>query len=284
MHDKKSERISRLYTIPMALTAIFFVVIPLIYVVILSFMTRDETFGVKAIFTLENYKRLLDPMYIKIFADSFSLAALTTVLSLLIGYPFGYFMSRSSKRMKLVLTLLVIVPFWTNALIRIYGWNILLAANGPINSALKALGIIKRPLKLLYTQGAVLVGMVYSLIPFMILPIFNTVDKVDWSYVEAARDLGAKPARAFLTIVLPLTVPGILAGCLLVFVPSVGLFFISDLMGGSMNALIGNVIRDQVLKSRDWAFGAALSVALMAATSVVMFVYRKAGGGDLGVY
>jgi spermidine/putrescine transport system permease protein len=195
-------------------------------------------------------------------------------------------MARTSGRIRKLLLLLVIVPFWTNALVRIYGWRILMMGNGPINSVLMALGLIASPLKMMNTRGAVLLGMVYGLLPFMILPVYSSAQKLDRRLLSAARDLGAKPWRAFLTIELPLTLPGLLTGCVLVFVPSMALFFISDLLGGRGDILVGNLVRDQLLKSRDWPFAAALSVVLLAITCTIMFIYRRLGGksSDMAVF
>ena len=268
----------------MLLVALLFVAVPLVYVLALSFMQRGELLGVTDQYTLGNYARMFDARYAQVLLDSLRLAVNTTVLTLLIGYPFGYYMARTTPKWRGILMLLVIVPFWTNALVRVYGWKILLMANGPINTLLLHLGVIQRPLKLLFTDGAVLLGMVYSLLPFMVLPTYSSVEKMDWHCEEAARDLGAGPWRAFLTVTLPLTLPGVMAGCVLVFVPSMGLFFISDLMGGAQTTLMGNLIRDQLMKARDWPFGAALSVALLAVTSLVLWLYRRAGGKDLGVF
>ena len=212
------------------------------------------------------------------FWNTIVLGIKTTVLCVLIGYPFGYYMGRASKKWRTILMLLVIVPFWTNALIRVYGWRILLVGNGPINTALMALGLIDKPLKLLNTHGAMLLGMVYALLPFMILPTYSSVEKMDWSLVDAGRDMGANPAKTFLTVTLPLTAPGLLTGCVLVFVPSLALFFMADLMGGTGDIVIGNLVHDQLLKSRDWPFAAALSVVLLAITCLIMFIYRKLGG------
>ncbi len=270
--------------LPMALFALLFVVLPLLYVVGISFLQRGEIFGVTGQITLNNYARMFDARYAQVLADSVKLALSTTALTLLIGYPFGYYMARATPRWRSILMLLVIVPFWTNALVRLYGWRILLMANGPINSTLMALGLIQKPLKLLYNYGAMLLGMVYSLLPFMILPAYSAVEKMDWQCESAARDLGAGPWRAFFTVTLPLTLPGVMAGCVLVFVPSMGLFFISDLMGGAQVTVMGNLIQDQLIKARDWPFGAALSVALLAVTTLILWVYRRAGGKDLGVF
>lgn len=264
---------------PMAIWTALFVVAVLGYVIYLSFCTRAETgLGATAQFTLDNYLRLLNPSYLKVLANSLKLAALTTGICLLIGYPFGYLMAKASPRRRTTLMLLVIVPFWTNALVRVYGWRILLMGDGPINVFLQALGLIDAPIKMLNTFGAVVLGMVYALLPFMILPTYSSVEKMDWTLVEAGRDMGASRLRAFATVTLPLTAPGILAGCVLTFVPSIGLFFMSDLLGGANDVFLGNLINDQLLKSRDWPFAAALAVVMMLLTGVFLYLYRRAGG------
>lgn len=182
--------------------------------------------------------------------------------------------------------LLVIVPFWTNALVRIYGWKILLMGNGPVNDLLMALHLTDKPLKLLNTYGAVLLGMVYALIPFVILPVYSSVEKMDWSLVAAARDMGAGPMRAFVTVTLPLTAPGAMAGVVLTFVPAIGLFFISDLLGGATDMYAGNLVRDQMLKARDLPFAAAVSVVLLILTLLILRLYRRFGGdsGDMTLF
>ena len=265
--------------LPMYLWSLAFVFVALLYVIGLSFLTRGETVGVTAEITFSNYLRLASPEYFKVFGKSFKLAALTTVLCVLIGYPFGYLMARLSSIARSVVMLLIIVPFWTNALIRIYGWRILLMGNGPINNFLLSVGLISKPLKLLYTDGAVLLGMVYALIPFMILPTFNTVDKLDFSVVEAARDLGASKLYAFFTVTVPLTIAGLMAGCVLVFIPSMGLFFLNDLLGGSKTVLAGGLIQ-QLINSRDLPMAAALSVLMLTITGIVISVYRRVGSAD----
>ena len=275
----QKDRASFLLSAPMIVWTMLFVGATIAYIVALSFLKRDpDGYGVVMQFTLENYAKLLNANYAKVFWNTIILGIKTTVLCVLIGYPFGYFMGRASKKWRTILMLLVIVPFWTNALIRVYGWRILLVGNGPINSALIALGLIERPLKLLNTHGAMLLGMVYALLPFMILPTYSSVEKMDWSLVDAGRDMGANPVKTFLTVTLPLTAPGLLTGCVLVFVPSLALFFMADLMGGTGDIVIGNLVHDQLLKSRDWPFAAALSVVLLAITCLIMFIYRKLGG------
>ena len=264
---------------PMILWSLVFVGATILYIIALSFLKRNpEGNGVILQFTLENYQKLSDPIYLKVFLSTLRLAFETTALCILIGYPFALMMARANGRMRRLLLLLVIVPFWTNALVRIYGWRMLLMGNGPLNSLLMHLGLIQKPLKLMNTRGAVLLGMVYGLLPFMILPVYSSAEKLDRKLISAARDLGAKPWRAFISIELPLTLPGLLSGCVLVFVPSMALFFISDLLGGTGDILVGNLVRDQLLKSRDWPFAAALSVLLLAMTAIVMFIQKKAGG------
>ena len=277
--ERRKDRASFWLSAPMILWTLLFVGATLLYIVVLSFLKRNpDGYGVVMEFTLENYAKLLNGRYLEVMRRTLALGFETTLICILLGYPFGYCMARAPRRWRTVLMLLVIVPFWTNALIRIYGWRILLMGNGPINSLLMTLGLIEKPLKLMNTHGAVVLGMVYGLIPFMILPVYTSVEKMDWSMVEAGRDLGAHPARVFLTVTLPMTVSGLLTGCVLVFIPSLALFFMSDLLGGPNDILIGNVIQDQLMKSRDWPFAAALSVTLLLITWLIMTIYRRLGG------
>ena len=280
---RREKRRSILFTLPMVLFAALLVALPLIYVLGTSLAQGGQDFSLGATFTLENYRRILRADYLLVFLNSLQLAFFTTVISLLIGYPFAYCMARAGRKWRFILMMLVIIPFWTSALVRIYGWKILLQGNGPINTVLKRLGLIETSIKFLGSYGSVLLAMVYCMISFMILPCHSAVDKMDFTLVEAARDLGAPPWRAFLTVTLPLTTPGILAGCVLVFVPCVGIFYLSDIMGGGL-MLIGNLIRDQLLKVRDWNFGSALSMVLVLLTAGIYAVYRKCGGKDLGVF
>ena len=264
--------------VPMYLWTILFVAIPLIYILGMSFMKKAETWGVVMEFSLESYQGIFNPTYLKVFGQSLLIAFLTTCITLLLGYPFAYFTAKLPKKWRSFVLLLLIIPFWTNSLVRIYGWIILLQGNGVINSLLLSTGIIDSPLKMLYSFGAVLVGMVYALMPFMVLTIYNSVEKLDWSVVEAARDLGAGKWKAFLTTTLPLTMPGIIAGCVLVFVPSVGLFFISDLMGGGKIMLLGNLIKNELLSAHNWPMGAALSMVMMAVTLLLIHLYKRVSG------
>ncbi len=260
---------------PLYIFTIIFVALPIIYLIVLSFMTRAQTWGVVNEFTLDNYAKILKPVYLNTFKESFQLAVSTTLVTLVIGYPFGYFMARLEKKAKSMMMLFVVIPFWTSALMRMYGWIIIFRSNGLLDKLLMALGITKDPLKLLYSYPAVLVGMVYSLLPFMILSVYSSTDKMDWSLVEAARDLGASRFQAFLTVTVKMTLPGIMSGVVLVFIPSMGLFFIADILGGGKVMLVGNLIQNQLQSGRDWPFAAALSVILMIFTSFMIWLYRK---------
>ena len=280
--NRKDKRFALLLKLPLYLWTVLFVLAALGYVIGLSLQSRGELIGVSGQWTLDNYARLREPQYLQVLVNSLRLAALTTLLCALIGYPFGYLMARLKPASRSIVTLLLVVPFWTNSLIRIYGWRILLIGNGPINTLLMHLGWIQQPLKLLNTEGAVFLGMVYALVPFMILPSSTAVEKLDDSVVEAARDLGASPLHAFFTVTVPLTLSGLMAGCVLVFIPSTGLFFLNDLLGGSKTMLAGNLIQS-LMKSRDLPMASTLSVLMLAVTGVVIALYRKAGGDADGL-
>ena len=273
----KEARRNALFTVPMACLAVLLVALPILYVAGMALTAEDGHL------TLDNFRRMLRADYLLVFLGSLKLAFYTTAVSLLVGYPFGYFMARAGRRMKSLLMLLVIIPFWSSVQVRIYGIKILLQGNGLVNTVLRSLGLIEKNIKFLGSYGSVLLAMVYCLISMMILPCFSAVDKMDFTLVEAARDLGSPPWRAFLDVTLPLTMPGILAGCVLVFVPSVGIFYLSDIMGGGL-VLVGNLIRDQLLKVRDWHMGSAMSMALVVLTAGIYLVYRRAGGRDMGVF
>ena len=260
---------------PLYIFTLLFVAGPLIYMVVLSFQQRAEVWGVVHTFTLENYKNILTPVYLQTFAESFKLALTSTALITLIGYPFGYFMAKLSAAWKKRLMLLIMIPFWTNSLIRLYGWIIIFRANGTLDKALMGLGLTDSPLKLLYTYPAVVVGMVYALLQFMILAVYSSAEKMDWSLVEAARDLGASPLRAFCTVTLKLTLPGLLSGIILTFIPSMGLFFIADILGGNKVVLVGSLIQDQLMKAHNQPFAAALSLVLMVLTTLMIILYKR---------
>ena len=264
--------------VPLYLFTLLFLVGPLVYMVVLSFLTQADTWGVVPEFTLENYAAIGEPVYLETFWESLKLAVITTVLVIGLGYPFGYFMAKLGPKWKRRTMLLLMIPFWTSSLIRLYGWIIIFRAGGVFDTLLTSLHITSEPLKLLYTYPAVVVGMVYALLPFMIFAVYSSAEKMDFSLVEAARDLGASPFRAFLTVTLKLTLPGLLSGVVLTFVPSMGLFFIADLLGGNKVVLVGNLIQAQLMNAHNWPFAAALSVVLLVLTTVILWLYRKLSG------
>ena len=261
--------------LPLAVFALVFVLLPLIYMIALSFMRREGSWGVEAVFTAENYKRILEPVYIRAFTQSVRLAFFSTIITIIIGYPFGYFMARLSPAWKGRIMFLLIIPFWTSFLMRLYGWMILFRANGPLDSLLMWIGVTDKPLRLLYSYPFALSGMVYALLPFMIYSVYTSAEKLDWSLVEAARNLGASRISAFLTVSFPLTMPGLFSGVVLTFVPSMGLFFVADILGGNKLVLVGNVIHESLVKAHDQPFAAALSATLMIMTSLFILLYRK---------
>ena len=256
---------------------VLFVMIPNIMIIGTSFLTRDEANLIEMTFTLDNYIRLADPLYFKVLMHSFYMAIIATLLCLIIGYPFAYIVAKMPEKWRPFMLFLVIVPFWTNSLIRTYGLKIVLGTQGVLNKSLLALDIIDKPLRIMYTETAVMIGLVYILLPFMILPLYSAIEKLDDTYLEAAKDLGANKLQTLLKVVLPLTMPGIIGGCLLVLLPALGMFYISDLLGGAKNLLIGNVIKSQVLNARDWPFGAATSIALTFAMAIMLYAYYRAG-------
>ena len=273
--SKKKNGPAWLMVLPLYLFTLVFVLGPLVYMVVLSLLRRAEVWGVTNQFTLENYKNILAPVYLKTFVESFRLAVISTGIIALIGYPFGYFMAKLQGRWKQAVMMALMIPFWTSSLIRLYGWIIVLRSGGVLDQLLMGLGLTNGPLRMLYTYPAVVIGMVYALVPFMILAVYSSAEKMDWGLVEAARDLGASAPKAFLTITFPLTLPGLLSGVILTFIPSMGLFFIADILGGNKVVLVGSLIQDQLTQARNWPFAAALSVVLMILTSAMIWLYRK---------
>ncbi len=262
---------------PMVFWLLVFVVIPGIILFVYSFCERDEVGGVIFNFSFDNYRRVFDPVYLRIFARSIGYAGLTTVICVVIGYPVAYYIGRASEELRNRLLLLVMVPFWTSFLIRTYAWITILKQEGMLNSFLAAMNLGIGPFNLLYTPTAVVIGLVYAYLPFMILPIYGSAEKLDNSLIEAAYDLGAGPIRAFSSVIVPLTMPGIAAGTLLVFVPAIGMFAITDLMGGAKVPMIGNVIQNQFLQARDWPFGAALGVIFMLMFALTYVILQRRG-------
>ena len=249
--------------------------LPLIYIIYLSFMTRGDVFGVKHIFTLSSYADLASPFYIGVFWNSLKLAAMSELVIICVGYPFGYIMAKQSARMKKLMLILIMLPYWTSGLIRLYGWVIAFRANGTLDKLLMALGITDTPLKLLYLHPAVVVGMAYALLPTMILAVFSATEKMDWSLVDAAKDLGASKLRAFWDITLKNTISGLLSGVVLTFIPSMGLYFVVEILGGNRDVIVGSVLQDLMTRGNNQPLAAAMAVWLMLMTAFMLLLYRR---------
>lgn len=285
-HEFRANTLPALLTVsPVTLIMILLIAIPLMYVAVMSFCSIDEFYNVTFDFTIDNYVQLVNADYLKIYGQSLFIATITTILCILIGYPFSYVIARTKSKKKKILYMLVIIPFWTNSLIRIYGWRSFLGTTGWLNSILMSLHIIKEPLELLYMPGTTILGMVYCLIPFMILPLYTAIEKLDGSLLEASSDLGAKPVSTFFEVILPLTSSGIFSGSLMVFIPCLGYFFVSDILGGGNTDMIGNLIERQFQSGNNWPLGSALSIILILVTLILVKIYQKLGGDmdSLGV-
>lgn len=285
-HEIKSNTIPALVTVgPVALLLIFLVVAPLILVAVMSFCQTDEYYNVVYRFTTENYRKLLSTDYLKIYGQSLLISLITTVLCVLIGYPFSYVIARTKSTKKKLLYMLVIIPFWTNSLIRIYGWRSFLGNTGWLNKLLLFLHIAEEPVEFLYKTGTTVLGMVYCFIPFMVLPLYTAIEKLDGSLLEASSDLGARPIRTLFEVIIPLTSSGIFSGCIMVFIPCLGYFFVSNILGGGNTDMIGNLIERQFKSANNWPLGAALSIILILVTLILVKIYQKMGGDmdSLGV-
>jgi len=254
-----------------------FALIPFALVFCASFLTKGEESFLIWEFSLHSYQKIIDPLYGSIFVSSLKLSLLTSLLTLIFALPFAYFLSTLKGSLKSLGLLLMIIPFWTSSLVRTYALIAILKTEGLLNNTLLFLGLLDEPLHILYTQHAVMIGMVYTLLPFMILPIYASFEKLDHRYIEAARDLGANSFWLSIKIVLPLISPGIVAGVILVFLPSMGMFFIPDLLGGAKDLIVGNFIRNQFLTFRDWPFGSVASVVLTLIMLGMIYLYTKVG-------
>jgi spermidine/putrescine transport system permease protein len=263
--------------------AVFFVA-PMLIVALFSLLQGGPVGGVTAAFTLANYRRALDPLYLSVLGRSAWLALLTTALSLALAYPAAWAIRAAPPGRRGLLLALVIIPSWMNLLIKNYAWIVILRRQGVINTLLGSLGLIDQPLPLLFNQGAVVVGLLHTHLPFMVLPLFVALDRMDWSLVEAARDLGAGRAAAFWRVVVPQTLGGAAVGCTLVFIPTLGAFVTPDLLGGPESLMVGTLIESQLLQARDWPFGSALSMLLMVVVlGALAGVRRLVGRGPAEV-
>lgn len=281
----KNNKIAKwITTVPIIIYTFSLIILPLIYILIISFYKSDNYGGMITTFTINNYLKVLDIVYIKVFIKSFIIALITTFLCICISYPFALILKKQSMKFQNIAIVLVNIPFITNSLIRTYGWIVLLRKEGVINSLIQVLHITDHPLSLMYNDFGIIVGLTYTLLPFMILPIYNAVVKLDVHLIEASYDLGAGKIRTFFNVILPETLSGVFSGSLMVFIPAIGYFFIADILGGGKLMLIGNLIKNQFLTARNWPFGAAISIFLIIITFGLVKLYQKAGGNmdDLG--
>jgi spermidine/putrescine transport system permease protein len=263
---------------------LIFFISPLLIVLVYSFLERGTYGGVQWIFTFENISRVIDPLYLNTFLRSVYIALLTTIFCLIIGYPLAYFIATRPGKLKYTLILALMIPFWTNFLIRTYAWLTLLRTNtGLINGLLISLGIVKEPLPLFGNDFAIVLGLVYGWLPDMVLPIFAALDRLDPSLLEAASDLYAPGRKVFSRVIWPLSIPGVVAGSMLVFIPSLGAFVTPAILGGGKSLMIGNIISNQFLAAHDWPFGSALSMLMMTLMLMATLIYfrstRRNGGG-----
>lgn len=267
---------------PAAIYLLLFFVAPLFIVLVYSFLKRGVYGQIVWEFNLGNYLRVVDPLYLSILWRSLWFAFVSTIGCLLLAYPFSYYIARQENpRTRNLLLILVMVPFWTNFLIRTYAWRVILGSDGPINTALMNIGLLDQPLQLMFNDRAVIIGLIYGYLPFMVLPLYAAIERVDFSLMEAAGDLYADGWNAFRHVLLPLSMPGVIAGSILVFIPCLGAFVTPDLLGGAKTVMIGNLIQSQFLTARDWPFGSALSMVLMAMVLVATLVYFRKGGRTL---
>ncbi|MEE0955057.1 MAG: ABC transporter permease [Eubacterium sp.] len=282
----RSRTLPALITVgPVSAWMVLFIAIPMIYVIVMSFCGIDENYNVVFRFTMKNYQRLFNLDYVKIYGQSLLIAFLSTVIALLIAYPFSYIIARTKSHKKSLFYMLVIIPFWTNSLIRIYGWKSFLGNSGILNTILLKLHIVSESVDFLYKPGTTILGMVYCLFPFMVLPLYSALEKLDGSLLEVSSDLGARKVNTFFEVVLPLTSSGIFSGCIMVFIPALGYFYVSDILGGGNTDMIGNLVERQFQSGNNWPLGAALSIILIVITLVLVRTYQKLGGDmeSLGV-
>lgn len=279
MPKKNKITISKIFFItPVILYTTLLIILPLIYILFLSFCKSDSYGGVLYQFTISNYLTIFNKTYIKILLKSSLIALITTFICITIAYPFSLFLVEKNEKTRDIMIKLVMIPFLTNSLIRTYGWIVLLRKNGIINNILISLHLTDTPLSLMYNNLGIIIGMTYTLLPFMILPVYSAVSKMDKNLIEAGRDLGANSFQIFKSIILPETISGVFNGSLMVFIPAIGYFFISDILGGGKIMIIGNLIKNQFLTARNWPFGSAISIFLIIISLILVKLYKKTGG------
>lgn len=265
---------------PVSIWMIIFVMLPLIYILVISFMTRNVYGGIDYDFTLENYKELLQPLYLNVIWKSLKLAFLTTVVCLLIGYPLAYWIASKPSKTSAKLLMLVMIPYWTSSLVRLYSLNLMAMPNGFLNVLLMKLNIISEPLDILYSDTMVVFGLLTAMLPFSVLPLYSSIEKLDKSLIEASKDLGANSITTFRKVTIPQTMPGIVGCVLLVFIPSLGMYYVPEMLGGGKVMLIGTLVKNQFLVTKNWPFGASLAILLIMITLAMMWIYTRVGKLD----
>ncbi len=260
---------------PVSVWMILFVTIPMLFIIYISFMTRGTFGGVEYDATIESYKTLMDVTYFQVIVKSLKVALVTTVSCLILGYPFAYYIARKPADVASKLIMLLMIPFWTNSLMRLNAWMLLFQTNGPVNNTLMRWGWINSPIKVIYTDGLVLLGLITNMLPFAVLPMYASIEKLQKSLLEASADLGATPMHTFLHVTLPLTFPGIFSAVILTFIPALGTYTVTDMLGGGKVLYIGNIIKNQFGVIRNWPLGAALSVLLLVITALLIFLYTR---------
>ncbi len=281
----KKETLSKvIMKAPMCAWAILFIIAPMLLLAFMSFMTKGPLGIVQYHFTLDNYKDMADPVYGTVIRQSLTVAGWTTLMTVLLGYPLASFIAKVKAKTSTILTILLMLPLWVSGLVVLYSFVILMNNSGVINSFLLQLGIIGQPLQMLYNNFAIIVGMLYMFMPFAVLPMYSSIEKLDSGLIEASKDLGAGPVKTFFKVTLPLTSPGIFAAVILTFIPCIGYYMVTDMLGGGTNMMIGNLIYRQFTISRNWPFGAALSMVLALIILLMVGIYTKLGGDldDLG--
>ncbi|MBE9917747.1 ABC transporter permease [Paenibacillus donghaensis] len=269
-------RKSKFLMIPVLLWMALFLLIPMVIVVVISLMSRDTLGNVVFHFSLSGYKTFFESLYLGIYWDTLVLSVVTTVICLLVSYPLAYYIANAKPKIQTWGLVLITIPFWINFLIRTYAWVLLLRTQGIVNSLLLHFGWINEPLQMLYTKGAVLLGMVYNFIPFMVLPIYVALEQMDKRLLDAASDLGATRFKAFRHITLPQSKSGIMTGCVLVYVSTTGMFVVTDILGGAKSMMISNIIQAQYLGARNWPFGSALSVIFVVTSLILILLFNRA--------
>ncbi|MBQ1619375.1 MAG: ABC transporter permease [Oscillospiraceae bacterium] len=260
---------------PVSVWMVLFVTVPMLFIIYISFMSRGTFGGVEYTPTLTSYETLADVTYFAVILKSLQVAVVTTAVCLLLGYPFAYYIARKSADVASRLIMLLMIPLWTNSLMRLNAWMLLFQTNGPVNKALLALGIVQSPVKFIYTDGLVLLGLITNFLPFAVLPMYSSIEKLQKAMLEASADLGATPATTFRKVTLPLTFPGIFSAIILTFIPALGTYTITDMLGGGKVLYIGNIIKNQFGTIRNWPLGAALSVLLLLITALLIFLYSR---------